>query len=154
MRLAVAEQRRAQPYAELAVFRGVHPSHRARVPAAIYPLELLDQFQGPSPRLAADSRSRVQEAGELDRAVGFGELGVDRRRQMLEVADLDDERLALGVDPDRVRAEGPLDAPHDDPMLISDLRAAQHRLPEVVIDGGVRAARGGPRERDGGGHRP
>ena len=44
------------------------------------------------------------------------------------------------VDPDGVRAQRPLDPPHDDPVLVADLGAAQHRLAEVVVDCGVRAA--------------
>jgi hypothetical protein len=72
---------------------------------------------------------------------------------VLEVADLDDERLALGVDPDGVRAESALDASHDDPVLVEDLWAAQHRLAEVIVDRGVRATRGCPSERDRRRHR-
>ena len=73
---------------------------------------------------------------------------------MLEVPDLDHEWLALGVDPDGVLSQGPLDPPHDDPVLFPHLGAAQHRLAKVVIDCGVRAAGCGSGERNRCCHRP
>src|SRR5215207_4110141 len=118
MRLAVPDERGAQPDAKLAVLGSVHPADRARVPAAIDPLELPDQLEGGSLRLAADRGRRVQDAGELDRAARFGKLRANRRREMLQVAYLDHKGLVLGVNPDGVRTEAALDAAHDDPVLV------------------------------------
>src|SRR5262245_8992161 len=69
MSLAVAYQRRAQADADLAVLRGVHPADRARVPAAIDALELVDQLQRTIARLAADRRRRMQVPRQFDGAV-------------------------------------------------------------------------------------
>ena len=64
---AVAEQRRAQGDAELAVLGRVHPADGARVPAAVQLLELVDQRDAGLARLAADGGRRVQQPGQLDR---------------------------------------------------------------------------------------
>ena len=62
VRGAVAEQRRAQGDAELAVLGGVHPAHRARVPAAVDALELGDHRLARA-RRGARSRPRASGAG-------------------------------------------------------------------------------------------
>ena len=49
----------------------------------------------------------MQQPGQLDRRARLGQLGDDRRRQVLDVGDLDDLRLRRGLDPDRVRAAAP-----------------------------------------------
>jgi hypothetical protein len=64
----------------------------------------------------------MQPPRELDRAARLGELCPNRRGEVLKVSHLDDGRLILAVDPDRVRAQGALDPPHDDPVLLADLR--------------------------------
>ena len=57
--------------------------------------------------------------------------------------------LRRGGDPDRVRAQRPLDPPRDDRVLLAVARVAQQLLAEVVVDGRVGAAprRAGERER-------
>ena len=99
-RLAPAQQRAAQRDAELAVLVGVGPADRAGVPAAVDALERRDLRRGDGVRLAADGGRRVQQPGELDRAARVRELGADRRREVLDVGDLDDRRLVRRGDPD------------------------------------------------------
>ena len=147
---AIAQQRRAQRDAELAVVDGVHPADRARVPAAVEHLEVGDQ---PLPlraaRLRSDGRGRVQEPGQLEDGARLGQLGVDRGRQVLDVRDLDDDGLGRALDPDRDRGEPAFDPPGDDRVLGPVLVAVQKLLAEVVVDGRVGAAPGRPRQRDG-----
>ena len=102
------------------------------------------------PGLAADRRGRMQHAGDFDCRVRLGELGDHRRRQVLDVRDLDDLRLRRRLDPDRMRAQGADDPLGDDPLLAAVLVAAQQLLAEVVVDGGVGAAPGRAGEGDGG----
>ena len=64
----------------------------ARVPPAVELLEPGDQLRGPFPGLAADGGGRMQRARQLDRAARLGELGADRRREVLDVRDLDRAR--------------------------------------------------------------
>ena len=120
------------------------------VPAAIELLELGDQ---PQPAAAAgsgaDGGSRVQQPGELERRARLGELGADRRRQVLDVRDLDHDGLGRDLDPDRVRLEPARDPLGDDPVLVPVLVAAQQLLAEVVVDGRVGAAPGRAGERHG-----
>src|SRR5690349_19634673 len=99
--LAVAEEGAAEGNAEFAVFGGVHPADGSGVPAAVHPLQVGDRGGRGGPGLAADGGGRVQEPGHLDRRVRLGELSDHRRRQMLDVGDLDDLRLTRGLDPDR-----------------------------------------------------
>src|SRR5262249_5578275 len=66
---AAAQQRAAQADDELAVLVEVGPSERAGVPAAIEALERRDERQRLGQRLATDRRRRVQQAGQLDRAL-------------------------------------------------------------------------------------
>ena len=96
----------------------------------------------------------MQEPRELDRAVGIRELGADRRRQVLDVGDLDQPRLGRALHPDRELAEATLDSLDDDPVLGAVLVAVQQSLAEVVVDRRVGAAPGGPREGNGRGPGP
>ena len=141
-------RRAAQRDAELAVLGRVHPADGARVPAAVHALELGDRLDRAVARLAPDRGGRVQQARQLDRRARLGELGVDRRREMLDVRDLDDARLVGGLDPDGVRAQRALDPPRDDPVLGAVLVGAQELLAEVIVDAGVGAAPRRARERD------
>ena len=95
----------------------------------------------------------MQQAGELDRAERRGQLGADRRREVLDVRDLDDDRLGRGRHPDRVRPQRLGDPPHDDRVLVAVLVAAQQLLAEVVVDGRVGAAPRGAGQRDRAGAR-
>ena len=96
----------------------------------------------------------MQQPGQLDRRVRLGELGDHRRRQVLDVRDLDDLRLGRRLDPDRMRAQGADDPLDDDPLLAAVLVAAQELLAEVVIDGWVGASAGRPGQGDGRDARP
>ena len=91
----------------------------------------------------------MQEPGEFDRAERVRELGANRRAQVLDVGDLDQRGFVGGGDPDRVRAQRAGDPADDDRLLLAVLVGAQELLPEVIVDGRVRAAAGGAGERDG-----
>jgi hypothetical protein len=66
---------------------------------------------------------------------------------VLDVLHLDQHRLFRGGDPHAHRFERPLDTPLDDRLLLAVLDAVQQLLAQVVVDGGVGAAPGGPRQR-------
>jgi len=83
----------------------------------------------------------MQQACELDRGVGVGELRADRRREMLDVGDLDDRRLLGRRHPHRERAQRAGDPAGDDRLLGTLLGRAQQLLTEVVVDGGVGVVR-------------
>ena len=117
------------------------------------PSSSLDQLDRRAARLAADRRGRVQQPGQLDRRARVGELGLDRRRQVLDVGDAHDRGLLLGLDPDRVRPQRARDAAGDDLVLLADLGAVQHLLAEVVVHRGVGAAPRRAGQRDGRGDR-
>ncbi len=140
----------AQGDAEFAVLGGVHPADRAGVPAAVHLLQLGDRRGGGGPGLTSDRWSRVQQAGQRDRRARLGQLGEDRRRQMLDVCDLDDLRFRRRLDPHRMRAQGADDPRGDDALLAAVLVAAQQLLAEVVVDGRVGAAPGRAGEGNGG----
>ena len=136
--------------AELTVVDRVHPADRARVPAAIEPLELGDHPLALRPaRLGPDGRGRMQQLGQLEDRVRLGELGVDRRREVLDVGDLDDDRLGRDLDPDRERGEAAFDPADDDRVLGAVLGAVEQLLAEMVVDGRVGAAPGRAGEGDG-----
>ena len=81
---------------------------------------------------------------------GLGELRVDRRRQMLDVGDLDHHRLGRRLDPDRQRRRaGARSGGRRSACSCAVLGAVQQLLAEVVVDGGVGAAPGRAGERDG-----
>jgi hypothetical protein len=146
----VAEQRRAQGDAELAVLDGVHPAHRPRIPAAVEPFELGDELLVlRSAWLRADGRRRVKEFGQLEHRPRIGELGVDGRREVLDVGDAYDHRLRRALDPDRDRRQAALDPLRDDGVLGAVLVAVEELLAEVIVDGGIGAAT----RRSGEGHR-
>ena len=127
----------------------VHPIGPG-VPAAVEALERGDQRGGDRVRLAADGGRRVQQPRELDDAVRLGELGADRRREVLDVGDLDDRRLLGRGDPDGVRAQRAGDPVGDDRLLLAVLGRAEQLLAEVVVDRRVGGAADRARERDRG----
>ncbi len=98
-------------------------------------------------RLSPDRRRRVQQPRQLDRGARLGELGADRRGQVLDVGHLDHARLGRRLDPDRLAAQRALDPPDDDLVLAAVLGGAQELLAEVIVDRGVGAAPGRAGER-------
>jgi hypothetical protein len=72
---------------------------------------------------------------------------VDRRRQVLDVHHLDQAGLGRRLYPDRGAAQRPLNPAHHDLVLAPLLRRPQELLAEVIVDGGIRAAPSGARER-------
>ena len=95
------DERAAQRDAELAVLVGVGPAdRRPRTSRDRCPRARGSAAARPS-RLAADGGRRVQQARELDRADRLGELRAHRRREVLDVRDPDDLRLARSRHPDR-----------------------------------------------------
>ena len=122
---AVAQQRRAQGDAELAVLGGVHPADRARVPAAVHAPRA--RRSAPSARRRARRRRPASGAAVPASSMaesGLGELGVDRRREVLDVGHLDDPgssaastQTERGPSVRAIRAD-------DDPVLDAVLVAA------------------------------
>ena len=151
MGLAVAQQGAAQGDAELAVFGRVHPADRAGVPAAVHLLELGDRACGGrasgSPPTAGVGCSMPASSTAERGSASWATIGVARCWML---ATLTISGSALGLDPDRVRAQRAGDALGDDRVLAAVLVAAQQLLAEVVVDGRVGAAAGRAGEGDGG----
>src|SRR5215211_212498 len=84
----VAEERGADPDAELTVLRRIHPSERPGVPASVELFEAGDRRVRRVARLPADGGCRVKEACQLDGRPGLRQLGADRGAQVLDVGDL------------------------------------------------------------------
>ena len=148
----VAEQRRAQRHAELAVLGGVHPADGAGIPAAIESLELGDHRLGlGGGRLGPYGGSGMQEACQLEHRTGLGQLSADRRGEVLDVRDLDHDGLGSHFDPDRERIQPALDPPRHDRVLLTVLGALHELLAEVGIHGriGATTRRAGQRDRRG-----
>ena len=112
----------------------IHPIGPAYHPDPSAPAR--GSLRGGVARLAAQRRGRVQESGEVDRRPGIRELGVDGRRQVLDIRHPDDLRIRCRLDPHRVRAQRPLDPADDDLVLVTILFAAHELLAQVVVDRG------------------
>ena len=144
-----AQQRAAKRDAELAVAGGVGPTDRARVPAAVEPLERRDQPSATSPGsppTAGVGCSTPASSTALSGVASWARIG---DAEVLDVRDAHERRLGRGRDPDGVRAQRAGDPAGDDLVLLAVLVAAQQLLAKVVVDRRVGAAARGARERDG-----
>ena len=92
----------------------------------------------------------MQQPRQLDRRERVSQLGVHRRREVLDVRHLDHLRLVAGLHPDRARSELAGDPPGDDPVLDPVLFALHQLLGEVIVDRGIGAAPGRAGECHGG----
>ena len=77
---------RPKRHDQLAVSRPVHPAERPGVPAPLELLLLGDELEGQVARHAAHGRRGVEQLPEAQHAHGLAQPALDRRDEVLEVA--------------------------------------------------------------------